>query len=158
MDAFVNLFADVVAFQQLTTIMTGIDVDLTHYRSTKLHFFELEGICDDELDQELAEQLGSTSSPETVLAAIANQLPDKLEFNPDILEEGPTYTNLLTLIAEATASKNFCKLRRLGMSCWSHNNFGEAKSTLRVIAEKGLSICRNRRGRDSRTKAGGCQP
>ncbi len=106
-----------VAFQQFTTIMTDIDVDPTHSIPTKLQFFELGGISDDKLNQELAEQLGSTSSPETVLAEIASQLPDKLEFNPDILEDGPTYNSLLPLIAEATATKNFRKLRRLSMSC-----------------------------------------
>jgi hypothetical protein len=147
-----------VAFQQLTTIMTDIDVDPTHSMPTKLQFFELKSISDDELDQELAEQLGSTSSPETVLAKIASQLPDKLEFKPGILEEGPTDSSLLPLIAEATATKNFRKLRRLDMSCWSHNNFGEAKFSYRVIAEKGLAICRNWRGRHSRAKARDRQP
>ncbi|KAF8340891.1 hypothetical protein F5887DRAFT_1225901 [Amanita rubescens] len=95
--------------------MTDIDVDPTRPMPTKRQFFELEGISDDALDQELAEQLGSTSSPETVLAKIVSQLPDMLEFKPSILEEGPTYNSLLPLIAEATATKNFRKLRRLGL-------------------------------------------
>ncbi|KAF8340879.1 hypothetical protein F5887DRAFT_1225825 [Amanita rubescens] len=95
--------------------MTDIDVDPTYSKPTKLRFLKLEGISDDKLDQELAERLGSTSSSDTVLAEIASQLPDKLEFKPGILEEGPTYNSLLPLIAEATATKNFRKLRRLGL-------------------------------------------
>ncbi len=99
--------------------MAEFDIVPAYSKPTGLQYFDLTDIDDDKLDQQLTETFEGSRShyePTMVLAAVARQLPDKLEFNLDILEYGQAHDRLHSLIDDAMQTQDYSKLRRLSMS------------------------------------------